>query len=94
MFGGFGQNNQQSSGFGAGSGFGGTSTGGGFGSTSSPFGGGNTSGGGLFGNTSSSFGSGGGTCLTAISQWAWRSFLFHLCLGADPSTFLCSITDL
>ncbi|RAK97644.1 uncharacterized protein BO80DRAFT_428109 [Aspergillus ibericus CBS 121593] len=29
MFGGFGQNNQQSSGFGAGSGFGGTSTGGG-----------------------------------------------------------------
>ncbi|GKZ89861.1 hypothetical protein AnigIFM59636_001108 [Aspergillus niger] len=60
MFGGFGQNNQQSSGFGAGSGFGGTSTGGGFGSTSSPFGGGNTSGGGLFGNTSSSFGSGGG----------------------------------
>ncbi|OJJ40627.1 hypothetical protein ASPWEDRAFT_101797 [Aspergillus wentii DTO 134E9] len=63
-FGGFGQNNQQSSGFGAGSGFGGTSSGGGFGSTSSPFGGGGTSGagsgGGLFGNTSSSFGSGGG----------------------------------
>ncbi|PYH88593.1 hypothetical protein BO71DRAFT_365099 [Aspergillus ellipticus CBS 707.79] len=62
MFGGgFGQNNQQSSGFGAGSGFGGTSSGGGFGSTSSLFGGGGTtSGGGLFGNTSSSFGSGGG----------------------------------
>ncbi|GFF98348.1 nucleoporin NUP145 [Aspergillus lentulus] len=59
-FGGFGQNAQQSSGFGAGSGFGGTTSGGGFGSTSSPFGGGNTSGGGLFGNTSSSFGSGGG----------------------------------
>ncbi|KAF9883061.1 hypothetical protein FE257_004140 [Aspergillus nanangensis] len=60
-FGGFGQNTQQqSSGFGTGSGFGGTSSGGGFGSTSSPFGGGsNTSGGGLFGNASSSFGSGG-----------------------------------
>ncbi|RAL17550.1 nucleoporin family protein [Aspergillus homomorphus CBS 101889] len=62
MFGGgFGQNNQQSSGFGSGNAFGGSAnTGGGFGTTSSPFGGGNTSGGGLFGNTSSSFGSGGG----------------------------------
>ncbi|THC96281.1 hypothetical protein EYZ11_004231 [Aspergillus tanneri] len=60
-FGGFGQNNQQSSGFGAGSSFGGTNTGGGgFGSTTSPFGGGNTSGGSMFGNTSNSFGSGGG----------------------------------
>ncbi|PLB55023.1 hypothetical protein P170DRAFT_421646 [Aspergillus steynii IBT 23096] len=59
-FGGFGQNNQQSSGFGTGSSFGGTSTGGGFGSTSSPFGGGTSSGSGLFGNNSSSFGSGGG----------------------------------
>ncbi|RAH43280.1 uncharacterized protein BO95DRAFT_502161 [Aspergillus brunneoviolaceus CBS 621.78] len=63
MFGGgFGQNTQQSSGFGSGNAFGGgTNTGGGFGSSPSPaFGGGNTSGGGLFGNTSSSFGSAGG----------------------------------
>ncbi|KAJ5221594.1 uncharacterized protein N7469_010481 [Penicillium citrinum] len=62
---GFGQSNNQSSGFGTGSGFG-TSNTGGFGSgsaTPSAFGG-NTSntnsGGGLFGNTSSSFGTGGG----------------------------------
>ncbi|KAL1870974.1 hypothetical protein Plec18167_007281 [Paecilomyces lecythidis] len=59
-FGGFGQNNQQSSGFGTGSGFGGSGTGGGFGSTSSPFGSTNTTGGGLFGSTSGGFGSGGG----------------------------------
>ncbi|PYH45274.1 uncharacterized protein BP01DRAFT_365748 [Aspergillus saccharolyticus JOP 1030-1] len=62
MFGGgFGQNTQQSSGFGSGNAFGSANTGGGFGSSSSPaFGSGNSSGGGLFGNTSSSFGSGGG----------------------------------
>ncbi|CAI7569738.1 unnamed protein product [Penicillium glandicola] len=65
-FGGFGQNNQ-SSGFGTGTGFGtGAATGGGFGSTASPFGGAatGTSGGGAFGggtSTSTGFGSGSGT---------------------------------
>ncbi|KAL1999630.1 hypothetical protein VTN02DRAFT_4254 [Thermoascus thermophilus] len=50
-FSGFGQNNQQqSSGFGTGSGFGGTSSGGGFGTTAN-------TGGGLFGNKTGGFGS-------------------------------------
>ncbi|CAI7637015.1 unnamed protein product [Penicillium discolor] len=66
-FGGFGQNNQSSGfGTGTGSGFGaGTNTGGGFGSTASPFGGTTTGTAGAFGggasNTSTGFGSGSGT---------------------------------
>ncbi|KAL4891913.1 nuclear protein 96-domain-containing protein [Aspergillus ambiguus] len=74
-FGGFGQNNQQSSGFGTGSGFGGTGSGGGFGSntqnqsnslfgnqnrTSSGFGTATSSGGSLFGGGATSGGFGSG----------------------------------
>ncbi|KAK1138831.1 hypothetical protein N8T08_001748 [Aspergillus melleus] len=74
-FGGFGQNNQQSSGFGTGSSFGGTSTGGGFGANTqnqsnslfskpagSGFGTGTSTGGGMFGGgTTTAGGSGFGS---------------------------------